>query len=30
MGTYTAPRNELEKTILDLDKVRHPDTKKSQ
>lgn len=30
MGTYSAPKNELEKAILDLDKVRHPDTKKSQ
>ena len=29
MGTYMAPKNEIEKVILDLDKIRHPDTKKS-
>ena len=30
MGTYAAPKNDLEKAILDIDKVKHPDTKKSQ
>jgi hypothetical protein len=28
MGTYAAPKNELEKAVLELDKVRHKDTKK--
>ena len=30
MGTYMAPKNEIEKVMLDLDKIRHPETKKSQ
>lgn len=30
MGTYAAPKNELEKAVLELDKVRHKDTKKQQ
>ena len=29
MGTYAAPKNDLEKAVLDLDKVKHQDTKKS-
>jgi hypothetical protein len=29
MGTYSAPKNKLDKALLDLDKVKHPDTKKS-
>lgn len=28
MGTYSNPKNKLEKSILDLDKIKHKDTKR--